>query len=194
MTAKACGDEWPAPPPSSEGGGCALRLRRNRFDDVGNLGNPGNRRNLLGQGFEEVADIALTILRDAPAPPPLPHRLLADTERLGDRAHADTIDGADANHGGAAVLHAIHDLSPAARRNARRSRTMAKTFCTGFVRANPTLKNGMDRSIAGHRGLLDMPMHVRSLPASWLEVAPARSSDYWTVRAQFGSILGRRTL
>ena len=27
-------------------------------------------------------------------------------------------------------------------------------------------------------------MHVRSLPTIWLEVAPARSSDYWTVRAQ----------
>ena len=44
------------------GSGCALLRRRNRFDDVGNLGNPGNRRNLFRQGFEEAADIALTIV------------------------------------------------------------------------------------------------------------------------------------
>ena len=39
-----------------------------------------------------------------------------------------------------------------------------------------------------------MPMHLRSLPAIWFEVAPARSSDDWTVRAQLGSHFGRRTL
>ena len=91
---------------------CALLRRRNPPVDVGNLGNTGNRRNLLGQSFEEVADIALTILWDAAAPPSFPHRLLADAERTGDRAHTDTIDGVDPElSGAAAVPHTIHDLA-----------------------------------------------------------------------------------
>ena len=122
---------------------CALLRWRNPPVEVGNLGNPGNRRNPLGKIFEEAADIALTIVRDAAAPPPFPHRLPADAQRPGDRAHANSIDGVSARcQGEAAVLHTVHGIASTARRYARPSRTMAKAFRTCFASADLMLRDG----------------------------------------------------